>query len=303
MSVREVVVVGHAALDRIYRIAAFAKRPAKHRALEHIESGGGSAANAAAAIGRLGGRVQLWSRVGRDDNGCKVIAALASDGVETGRILRHEGSRTSTAAVIVDGDGERLVASERDHAMPSSCDWLPLDEIAESAAVVSDMSWREATLAAFRCARMHGVPTVLDIDVGGGLPSKDVLGLTDFAIASRDALETLVDGADRAQKLLRLIALGVRHAGVTLGKEGYDWTNSVGGSGFQPAFEAEVVDTTGAGDAFHGAFAWALARRHNEAECARIAAAVAALKCRRLGARAGLPTREELDVFLVARRA
>jgi sulfofructose kinase len=88
---------------------------------------------------------------------------------------------------------------------------------------------------------------------------------------------------------------------VTRGAEGYAWLSKAGDAGYQPAFKAEIVDTTGAGDAFHGAFAWALADGRSAAECARIASAVAALKCRRLGARAGLPTRAELDEFLATR--
>ena len=70
-------------------------------------------------------------------------------------------------------------------------------------------------------------------------------------------------------------------------------------SGRQPAFDIEdVVDTTGAGDAFHGAFAWALAQGRSKSECARIAAAASALKCRKLGARKGLPTASEVESFL-----
>jgi sulfofructose kinase len=79
------------------------------------------------------------------------------------------------------------------------------------------------------------------------------------------------------------------------------WLSQGGTSGHQPGFPVEIVDTTGAGDAFHGAFAWALANDRLAPECARIAAAVAALKCRKLGARPGLPTRAELDEFLAAR--
>ena len=98
-----------------------------------------------------------------------------------------------------------------------------------------------------------------------------------------------------------VLATGVRHAGVTRGADGYAWLSQGGTSGHQPGFPVEIVDTTGAGDAFHGAFAWALANDRSAPECARIAAAVAALKCRKLGARAGLPTRAELDEFLAAR--
>ncbi len=94
---------------------------------------------------------------------------------------------------------------------------------------------------------------------------------------------------------------GARHAGVTLGAKGYSWKTQDGQEGHQEAFPVDVVDTTGAGDAFHGAFALALASGCSDEECARVASAVAALKCRRLGARAGLPTTSELDAFLLER--
>jgi sulfofructose kinase len=69
----------------------------------------------------------------------------------------------------------------------------------------------------------------------------------------------------------------------------------------QPAFSVAALDTTGAGDAFHGAFAWALAEGHPDQTCAALASATAALKCRRLGAREGLPTLSELEDFLADR--
>ena len=83
-----------------------------------------------------------------------------------------------------------------------------------------------------------------------------------------------------------------------MGAGGYRWLTRDGGEGQQAAFKVEPVDTTGAGDAFHGAFAWGLAEGRNDAECARIASAVAALSCRRLGARAGLPTWGEVEDVL-----
>jgi sulfofructose kinase len=94
-----------------------------------------------------------------------------------------------------------------------------------------------------------------------------------------------------------VLSLGPRHAGVTLGRDGYLWREQ-NGMGQVPAFSVSVTDTTGAGDAFHGAFALMAAEGRQTADCARIAAAVAALKCTRLGSRAGLPTRPELDAYL-----
>jgi sulfofructose kinase len=142
------------------------------------------------------------------------------------------------------------------------------------------------------------VPTILDADLGGGGDLRESLLLADYAIFSGPALEAFVPGDDDTRRLAAVLELGVRHAGVTRGPKGYRWAGTEGGRGHQPAFATEVVDTTGAGDAFHGAFAWALASGRAVPECARIAAAVSALKCRRLGARSGLPTRGELDSFL-----
>src|ERR1700742_4544871 len=107
-----VVVIGHSALDLVYRIPAFPPKPTKVRALEHIESGGGTAANAAAAIARLGGEVELWSRIGDDEAGRKVRLSLDETGVDTSHVLVLPGIKTPTATVIVDAAGERLVVSE-----------------------------------------------------------------------------------------------------------------------------------------------------------------------------------------------
>jgi sulfofructose kinase len=299
--VKPVICVGHAALDYVYRIAAFPPVPTKVRSLEHIESGGGMAANAAATIARLGGKVELWGRTGGDGAGERIHKFLKADGVDVEYVRTFEHARSSTSAVIVDENGERLIIGERDHAMPLDADWLPLDRIAGAAAVLSDLRWLEGTLAAFKEARAHGVPTLLDADLGGGGFLADFLSLTDYAIFAAPALDAFAPGLPERAQLERVLAAGVRHAGVTRGAAGYSWLSRSGASGQQPAFKTDVVDTTGAGDAFHGAFAWALAEGHTPEQCALIAAAVSALKCRRLGARAGLPTRAELEEFLAAR--
>jgi len=301
VALKPVICVGHAALDYVYRIEAFPPQPTKVRSLEHIESGGGMAANAAATIARLGAPVELWSRTGADAAGERIRAFLRADGVDVSYVKVYEGARSSTSAVIVDSNGDRLVIGERDHAMSMDPMWLPLHRIGEAAAVMSDMRWVEGTCAAFAAARVQGVPTILDADLGGGGDLQEFLSLSDYAIFSGPALDRFVPGADDAQRLAAVLAMGVRHAGVTRGSGGYFWAAKDGKLGHQPAFELEVVDTTGAGDAFHGAFGWALAQGHSASECARIAAAVSALKCRRLGARSGLPTREELDSFLAGR--
>lgn len=298
MTEKRIIAVGHAALDYVYRIDKFPPSPTKLRAIEHIASGGGMAANASAAIAKLGGKVSLWSRIGDDDAGAIIVQQLRRTGVDTKHVRAFSTTRSPTAAVIVDARGERLIVSEDDHNLPLSSDWLPASDIEATSAVFSDLTWLEGTTLAFRAARAHGIPTILDIDLGSGMLLSKVIGLTDYAIFSAPALRQFVHGENDHERLAHLVRSGVRHAGVTLGSKGYNWMNSEGRTGKQQAFHVETIDSTGAGDAFHGAFTWSLAKGDDEAECARIASAAAALSCRKLGARAGLPTKSELHEFL-----
>ena len=292
-----IICVGHAALDRIYRIEAFPAKPTKIRALEHIEAGGGMAANAAAAIARLGGSVELWSRVGDDDNGVKIRRALMSAGVDARNVQAFEDNRSSTSVILVDDEGERMIVGSRDVNMPSGTSWLPLERVEGASAVLADLRWLEGARVAFEAARNAKVPTVLDADLGGREAMTELLGLTDYAIFSAPALEEFAAEEAIGDRLKRVQALGPKHAGVTLGAGGYMWRE--GEHVYtQPSFKVDVVDTTGAGDAFHGAFALGLVEGRPMAEIVKRACAVAALKCTRLGGRAGLPSTDEVTAFL-----
>lgn len=293
-----IVCVGHAAIDRIYRIDQFPDRPTKIRALEHIETGGGMAANAAATIGKLGGQVELWSRVGDDDNGVKIRRYLMSAGVDVRYVQSFEGNRSSTSVILVDGRGERMIVGSRDVDMPSGTIWLPLERIADAGAVLADLRWLEGARVAFERARAAGVPTVLDADLGGREALTELLALTDYAVFSSQALEEFAAEEAIEDRLRRVKALGVRHAGVTLGEHGYIWIDDDKIERMD-AFKVDVVDTTGAGDAFHGAFTLGLVEGRQMRDIVRRASATAALKCTRLGGRAGLPTVDELAAFLL----
>ncbi len=294
---RHVLCIGHAALDRVFRVQNLPTGPTKMRALEYIESGGGMAANAAVAVARLGGQAEIWSRIGEDDVGVRIRAGLDSEGVDTRYVTRFDEARSSTSMIIVDDRGERIVIGARDVQMPSSTGWLPLERIAGVDVVLGDLRWMEAVRVVFGEARAANIPTVLDVDLGGREAVPELLQLTDFAIFAEPALVDLFPDTDLAGGLERAMLHGARHAGVTMGAKGYMWRDAFGG-GHVDGFRVDAVDTTGAGDAFHGAFALGLAEGMPPLACARFAAAAAAMKCRRLGSRAGLPRRREVDRFL-----
>lgn len=292
------ICVGHAALDRIYRIDSFPPEPTKIRALEHIEAGGGMAANAAVAAARLGAEVELWSRVGDDPAGVAIRNGLKAEKVDVRYVHAFEEARSSTSAVIVDGHGERMIITQRDTSIPAGTSWLPIERVAEASAVLCDLRWLEAVRVVLTRARREGIPTILDADLGGREALPELLALVDYAVFSAPSLHEFARGMSDVEALQQVMRHGPRHAGVTLGPRGYLWAERDGRSGHQPAFQVDVVDTTGAGDAFHGAFALGVAEGLPIEATARQAAAVAALKCTRLGSRAGLPTRSELDLFV-----
>lgn len=295
-SAKHIICVGHAALDRVYRIEAFPAHPTKVRAIEHIESGGGMAANAAVSIARLGGKAELWSRIGDDAVGVSIRAGLKAEQVDVRYVQAFERARSSTSAIIVDDRGERFIVGQRDTGMPSDTSWLPLERVKEAGAVLGDLRWLEGVRAVFAAARKDKVPTILDADLGAREALVGLLNQTDFAIFSAPALREFAAGATDAERLAHVLTLGPRHAGVTLGSEGYTWREPQH-EGHVPAFSVSVTDTTGAGDAFHGTFALMVAEGKGTSEAARLASAAAALKCTRLGSRAGLPKRAELEAF------
>src|SRR5258705_6650364 len=147
---KRIICVGHSALDRVFRIDAFPPVPSKIRALEHIESGGGMAANTAVTIAKLGGKAELWSRIGDDDVGVKIRAGLKAAGVDARHVQMFEDGRSSTSATIVDSRGERLIVGARDINMPSGTSWLPLERVSGADAVIADVRWLEAVGAGFQ---------------------------------------------------------------------------------------------------------------------------------------------------------
>lgn len=297
-SPRRIICVGHAALDRIYRIEAFPPEPTKVRALEHVEAGGGMSANAAVAIARLGGKSELWSRTGDDAAGAAIRAGLRAEKVDVRYLMAYEGARSSTSAIIVDDKGERLIVGQRDAGMPSGTSWLPLERVASADAVLGDVRWLEGLRATFARAREANVTTLLDAELGAREALPGILKLTDYAIFSRPSLREFAPGETDEDRLKAVLALGPKHAGVTLGAEGYAWRERDGSHGSHAAFPITVTDTTGAGDAFHGAFALMIAEGRSTQDAVHLACAVAALKCTRLGSRAGLPTRAEAEALL-----
>jgi sulfofructose kinase len=297
-----VVCVGHAAFDSVYRIDAFPPRPTKVRASRHDQSVGGMAANAACAIASLGGEATFWGPVGDDEVGARILEELERAGVAVAEGFVVPGARSSHSAIIVEGSGERLIVSVQGDALQAPAGLLesrPLD----ADVVLVDVRWPAGARAVAARARAAGIPVVLDGEMGNVALLRTLVPLADHVIFSETGWAEWLgrpgDAAGAARELPRLVADGAAVAAVTLGERGVLYaTGGSGGAKHLPAFQVPAVETLGAGDAFHGAYALAVAEGVVVDEAMRFAAATAALRCMRSGGRAALPTRAEVASLL-----
>ena len=291
-----VVTVGIAVMDKIFGVPEIPAEPTKVFARSYKEIGGGPAATGAVAVARLGGEAMLWARVGDDPVGRRIVEEIAEWGVVP-RIRLVPGATSGVSGVLVDSRGERLIAAFADPALDQDPSWLPLDELAGAGAVLADMRWPWASEAVMRRAREIGVPTVLDADLAPDDVAHRLVALADYAVFSRPALARLAGLADPEAGLRAVRPLCPGVVGVTVGEDGFLWLDG-DAVGHARGLEVAAVDTLGAGDVFHGAFALAIAEGRPIAVAARFANVAAGLKCTKPGGRAGIPTRAEVDALI-----
>jgi sulfofructose kinase len=293
-----VICLGIVVLDHVHEVEAVPAAPTKVTATGYRETGGGIAATAAVAIAALGGEAAYWGRVGDDAAGSTLQAQLRRLGVDVTGLRRIAGAATPVAAAIVDREGERLLVVFPGRALDPDPSWLPLDEVAGAGAVMVDMRWREGAEALVAAARRHGVPSVLDAEIGEPAALAALVPAVDHAVFSERGLAQYAGTVSNEDGLRRAHAHGARHVAVTLGAAGSLWLGEDGALRRVPALPVAARDTTGAGDVFHGAFALALAEGRDVAAAARFASAAAALKCRNGRGWDGMASRAEVDRLL-----
>jgi sulfofructose kinase len=292
----KLVCLGLSALDQVWRVEGlFAGGSEKIRSFEYSTVGGGMAANAAVAAARLGAATAFWGRGGEDAAGQEMRDALANEGIDVRHFRLFSGGRSSVSGIIVDRSGERQIVNFRGQ-FPLEADWLPLDELAGTSAVLADPRWPEGAVAMFGKARTLGIPTVLDGDVADTSVFEQLLPLTDHAVFSEPALNGFA-GSPGDDALASLARFNCRVIAVTRGREGVSWYQD-GHLKRLAAHPVDVVDTTAAGDVFHGAYAIAIGGGLGIAEAMAFASAAAALKCTRPGGRAGIPTINDCIEFM-----
>lgn len=292
----EVVCVGIAVLDRVFKVPVHAVVPGKYRATSRTVTGGGVAANAAVAIVRLGGRARFCGVVGDDETGTEIVRGLEDEGVDSSAVQAIPGGQSPESIVQIDEEGERLIVNHASSdlfdraAPPSSGDLEGAD------AVLVDMRWRMGAITALKAARARNLPGIVDCDHDPSA-SPGILEEASHILFSASTLEAWTRQDELPAALQEAHRRTGAWVGATDGAEGTTWLDD-GSIRRTPAFEVQAVDTLGAGDVFHGAFSLALAEGSDIDASLRWASAAAALKCTRFGGRTGIPRRADVETFL-----
>jgi sulfofructose kinase len=293
----DVVGMGLNAVDHICVIPRFPKYEEKLRMLDFKKAPGGQVASALTACAMWGLRTKYVGRVGGDELGAFSLASLKEAGIDTADVVCVRDAMNQFAFILVDAStGERTIIWKRDKALEIEPGEVPLAAIVSGRFLLLDGHDSEAAAVAARHAREAGVPVVVDAEtVKPGTAA--LVKHTEYVVCAREFPERFTGERKLEVALEAIRAQGPRCVVATLGAEGAICLDD-GGLSRSKGFRVKCIDSTGAGDVFHGAFIYGLAEGWERRAILDFANAAAALNCTAIGARAGIkPTAEIFDLI------
>jgi sulfofructose kinase len=287
----DVLCVGHASYDLIFSIDHHPLADEKISASGFVGMGGGPAANAAVTVAKLGFKAAYAGYLGLDIYGEHHYRELLDTGVHSDLIIRGKFP-TPLSTILVKPDGQRALINYKGQTKALAADAIDFSAIIPKVVLFDG---HEPQLALALLASLQDKSTISVLDAGSlhdgtlALMHKvDYLVCSEkFAIQYAGTIETAL------QRLAELAPTVV----ITLGEKGLIWQRNQE-QGTLSAFPVACVDSTGAGDAFHGAFAAALCTDMSWLDVLRYASAAGALCCTKLGARTGIPSHEDIHLLL-----
>lgn len=298
----DIIGIGMSMIDLLKVVEEFPESEGVTEVIESRLQGGGPVPTALVAAAKLGAKTAIVDRIGADWRGDLVVHEYRAAGVDTDFLELEPERQTTFGAVLVrQRDGARHVVFSPGDFTPLSIDEMPLAAIKK--AKVLHLNGRHWPACVDAALAIRGAGGLVSFDGGAGRfheRLRELLPLVDIHISARDFASSLADSDDTGEQLAAMIGLGAKIAAVTDGENGSWFATEEGEVFHQPAFPVEnVVDTTGCGDVFHGAFLFAYVRDWSVKEAATFASAAAALNATGLGGRGHLATLEEIRELIV----
>jgi ribokinase len=293
----DVVGLGQCSLDYIGSLQVYPALDQKAELGNLLVQGGGPVATALVVLSRLGVNTSFLGRIGGDEQGEQIREGLEGEGVDCQGLSVDPKGSSQVAFIVVDASGHRNIFWHRGSAKPLDSSEINTSLVTSAAILHLDGLQVDASFAAAKMARKHGVVTVLD---GGTMRAGtlELLPLIDHLVVSEKFARQFCQKNDPNEALPQLLGSGAKAATITLGRCGSLTMDDQGSCFKMPAFQVDTVDTTGCGDVFHGAYIYGLLQNWSVVKTVRFAAACAALKCRAFGGRTAIPSRSEVRTFL-----
>jgi sulfofructose kinase len=282
----DVLCVGHASYDLVFSVAHHPAEDEKISAESFLGCGGGPAANAAVTVSKLGLKSSFAGYLGQDIYGEKHYQELLESGVHTNLVIRGS-SPTPLSMILVKPDGKRALINYKGDTKPLTSVAIDFSSVTPKV-VLFDGHEAHLSISLLERTQSEGIPTVLD----AGSVHEGTLALfeqVDYLVCSEKFARQFAGDEETALARLAEVSPVVI---ITLGEKGLIWRRGQE-HGALSAFPVTAIDTTGAGDAFHGAFSAAVSLRMNWPDVLRYASAAGSLCCTKTGARTGLPLQEE----------
>jgi sulfofructose kinase len=293
----DVVGMGLNSVDFISVVPEFPTLNSKMKMLRFSKQGGGQVATAMVALSRWGVKTKYIGKVGEDELGQFSLNSIRQEGVDISSVTMEPNATNQFAMIIVDGpSGERTILWNRDERLMYREGELRKEEVCSGKILHLDGHDIHATLQCARWAKKEGIPTIVDLDKVEPFTS-ELIKEIGFVITSSRFPTLFTRISDREKALFELQKHTSGFLCVSLGHEGA--VALINGEFLHvEGFKVDVVDTTGAGDIFHAGFIYGLLQNWEVVKILKFANAAAALKCRDLGGRKGIPTLEEVQRFL-----
>jgi ribokinase len=292
-----VVGIGQCAWDMLAVVDRFPRPDTKKEVLRWEEQGGGPVATALAALSRLGITCRFHGVTGDDREGAAIRQSLIDEGVDVTGLVARSNASSQTAFIAIDkSNGTRTILWKRPTGDPLAEKELLPDFLKGAEFLLLDGLMKDVSLFAAKEARRAGIPVMLD----AGRMREGMLELArlcDYVVGSEEFARDLGWKEDPASFRQEVRKQGFGITTITLGSRGSVTFADDEVISF-PAFPVETVDTTGAGDVFHGGYVYGLLQKWPLRDTIRFATAAAAMKCRKVGGRAGIPRLSEIEQFL-----
>jgi ribokinase len=297
----DVVVLGAAAIDLVARVDRLPGSDEIVFAKEYTRYAGGSGANIAAGLAKLGRAVAFLGKTGDDEAGGWLLKNMDDSGIDTQAMEIVTGGKSASCFIALDEQGNRAIFALGGSALLESVDELDLPRVSESRAICIGDAYIPVATAAAEAARNKAIAVFF---IPGGLmvthglkELRPILHNTSVLVVSRNEANRLIGDCSPSEATLALREAGPEVVVVTLGADGAILV-SENGIEMVPAQDTTVIDTTGAGDAFAAGLIHAYLDDRAWSDVLEMGCAMAAIKISHLGAIGGLPNKMELEKFM-----